>query len=130
VYESLVTGVPDFPMNFKHRWAYSLSGLSSMVQKSATCQLNGWSIFVAKSRIAIPYDEISLCSRTPILRFSTLRNLLTRVHPRFMAMIPPRDFKNHKVSILLTSNIPTPLRDFSSTHEDFKSCATSVNSDG
>jgi len=30
VYDSLVTGVPDFPMNLKHRWTYSLSGLSPM----------------------------------------------------------------------------------------------------
>jgi hypothetical protein len=34
------------------------------------------------------------------------------------AMIPPGVFENHKVSILLTSKIPMPLRDFSSTHED------------
>jgi hypothetical protein len=130
VYESLVNGVPDFPMNFKQRWDYSLWGIFLMVQISAMCPLNERSRFVTKSWIAIPCDEISLCSRTLILRFLTLWNLLTHVYPRFMAMIPPWDFENHKVSIILTSNIPTPLQDFSSTHEDFKFCATSVNSDG
>jgi hypothetical protein len=45
VYESLVTGVPDFPMNFQHRWAHSLSGLSPMVRISATCPINERSSF-------------------------------------------------------------------------------------
>jgi hypothetical protein len=45
VYESFVTGVPDFPMNFHHRWTHSLSGLSPMVRISATCPLNERSRF-------------------------------------------------------------------------------------
>jgi hypothetical protein len=45
VYESLVTGVLDFPMNFQHRWTHSLSGLSLMVRISATCPLNERSRF-------------------------------------------------------------------------------------
>jgi hypothetical protein len=73
---------------------------------------------VANSRIAISYDKISTRSRSPILRVPILRILLTRVHPGFTAMIPPRVSENHRVSILLSSNIPTLLRDFSSTHED------------
>jgi hypothetical protein len=73
---------------------------------------------VANSRIAISYDKISTCSRSPILRVPTLSRIMTCVLPRFTAMIPPRVFENHRVSILLSSNIPTLLRDFSSTHED------------
>ena len=108
VYDSLVTGVPDFPMNLKHRWTYSLSGLSPMadgksllrVTKRVSSSLslgtliyhfltlprlltpvlktNGSDI-VTKSRIAIPCDKISMCSRTPILQFLTLYRILTRV---------------------------------------------------
>ena len=73
---------------------------------------------VTNSRIAISCDNISTCSKVPILRVPTPSRILTRVLPRFTAMIPPQVFENHKVSILLSSNIPTPLRDFSSTHED------------
>jgi hypothetical protein len=45
VYESFVTRVPDFPMNFHHQWTHSLSRLSPMVQISATCPLNERSRF-------------------------------------------------------------------------------------
>jgi hypothetical protein len=64
-----------------------------MVQISATCSTNVNGLdFVAKSWIAIPCDEISMCLRISILRFPTLQNLLTRVHLRFMAMISPQRF--------------------------------------
>jgi hypothetical protein len=79
VYDSLVTGVPDLPMNFKHRWTYSLSGLSPMADLChVSPNMNGPDL-VAKSRIAIPCDKISMCSRTPILRVPTLSRILTRV---------------------------------------------------
>jgi hypothetical protein len=73
---------------------------------------------VANSRIAISCDKISTCSKVPILRVPTLSRIMTCVLPRFTAMIPPRVFENHRASILLSSNIPTPLWDFSSTRED------------
>jgi hypothetical protein len=72
---------------------------------------------VANSQIAISCDKISTCSKVLILRVLTLSRIMTCVLLRFMAMIPPWVFENHRVSILLSSNIPMPLRDFSSTHE-------------
>jgi hypothetical protein len=119
VYESLVTEVPDFPMNFQHRWAHSLSGLSPMVQISATCPLNERSRFRCEivDRDSVEQDLYALKnSNSPISDSAESPDMCPPWNST--AMIPPRVFENHRVLILLSSNILTPLRDFSSTHED------------
>jgi hypothetical protein len=84
VYHSLVTGVPDFLMNFKHRWTYFLAGLTPMADLyHVSPNMNGPDL-VAKSWIAIPCDKISMCSRTPILRSPMLVGIdsTTSLSPR------------------------------------------------
>jgi hypothetical protein len=120
VYESLVTGVPDFPMNFQHRWAHSLSGLSPMVRISATCPLNERSRFRREiaDRDSVEQDLYAFENSDSPISDSALESPDTCPPWNSTAKIYPRDFENHRVSILLSSNIPTLLWDFSSTHED------------
>jgi hypothetical protein len=103
VYESLVTGVPDFPM----------------MRISATCPINERSSFRHEiaDRDSVEQDLYAFeNSDSPIS--DSAESLDTCPPWNSMAKIYPRDFENHRVSILLSSNLPTLLWDFSSTHED------------
>jgi hypothetical protein len=119
VYESLVTGVPDFPMNFQHRWAHFLSGLSLMVWISATFPLNERSRFHREimDRDSMEQDLYAFENSDSPISDST-ESTDTCPPWNSTAMIYPRDFENHRISILPSSNIPMLLWDFSSTHED------------
>ena len=90
-----------------------------MMRISATCPINEWSSFRREivDRDSVEQDFYVL-ENSDSPSSDSLQDSDTCPPWNSTAMISPRDFKNRKVSILLTSNIPMLLRDFSSTHED------------
>ena len=103
MYESLVTGVPDF----------------SMMRISATCPINERSSFRREiaDRDSVEQDLYAFENSDSLISDSA-ESPDTCPPWNSTAKIYPRDFENHRVSILLSSNLPTLLWDFSSTHED------------
>jgi hypothetical protein len=103
VCESLVTGVPDFPM----------------MQISSTCPINERSSFRREiaDRDSVEQDLYAFENSDSSISDSA-ESPDTCPPWNSTAKIYPRDFENHRVSILLSSNLSTLLWDFSSTHED------------